>query len=195
MLTLYYSPHATSVDNEARRASGHADVPLSTPGLLQARELGQHYLTYDLDAVFCSDLQRASETARLAFSARNLPIVPDTRLRECDYGKLTQCSTDQIDEAFIRHISQPFPDGQSVLMVVEGIGAFLREVLDKHAGKTVVVIGHRATRYGIAYWSGHSSLEEIVETPWEWLAVPIWHYEFNADHLNRPLLIYKSRKL
>ena len=111
MLTLFYSPHAISVDNEARRASGHADVPLSTPGIQQARELGQHYLAHDLDAVFCSDLQRASETARLAFSARNLPIVRDTCLRECDYGKLTQCSTDQIDKAFIRHVSQPFPDG------------------------------------------------------------------------------------
>ena len=144
MLPLYYSPHATSVDNEARRASGHADVPLSTPGIQQARELGQQYLAHDLDAVFCSDLQRASETARLAFSARNLPIVRDTRLRECDYGKLTRCSTDQIDKAFIRHISQPFPDGQSVLMVVERIGAFLREVLNNHAGKTVVVIDRKS---------------------------------------------------
>ena len=65
--------------------------------------------------------------------------------------------------------------------------------LNNHAGKTVVVIGHRATRYGLAYWSGHLSLEEIVATPWEWLTVPIWRYEFNADQLRRPLTIYSSR--
>ncbi len=42
MLTLFYSPHMTNVDNEAGRASGHADVPLSALGRQQAQELGQH---------------------------------------------------------------------------------------------------------------------------------------------------------
>ena len=32
MLTVLYSPHMTSLDNEVRRASGHADVPLSPLG-------------------------------------------------------------------------------------------------------------------------------------------------------------------
>ncbi|HLZ58333.1 MAG TPA: histidine phosphatase family protein [Ktedonosporobacter sp.] len=43
MLTLFYSPHMTSIDNEAGRASGHADVPLSETGQQRARELAQHY--------------------------------------------------------------------------------------------------------------------------------------------------------
>lgn len=56
MLTVYYSPHATSVDNEAGRASGHNDVPLSELGREQAQELGRHYATKSLDAVFCSEI-------------------------------------------------------------------------------------------------------------------------------------------
>ncbi len=59
MLTIFYSPHMTSIDNEAGRASGHADVPLSANGRQLAQELGQHYAAEILDAVFCSDLQRA----------------------------------------------------------------------------------------------------------------------------------------
>lgn len=43
MLTLFYSPHMTSIDNETGRASGHADVPLSASGRTLALELGQHY--------------------------------------------------------------------------------------------------------------------------------------------------------
>jgi broad specificity phosphatase PhoE len=66
VLTLFYSPHATSVDNEAGRASGHADVPLSAIGRRQAHELGQHYTMEALHAVFCSDLQRAHATAEIA---------------------------------------------------------------------------------------------------------------------------------
>ncbi|HEU5369886.1 MAG TPA: histidine phosphatase family protein, partial [Ktedonobacterales bacterium] len=63
MLTLFYSPHMTSVDNVARRASGHADVALAASGQQQARELGQHYAAEALNAVFYSDLQRAAATA------------------------------------------------------------------------------------------------------------------------------------
>ena len=42
MLTILYTPHATSVDNEAKRASGHADVALSAVGLEQAQRRALH---------------------------------------------------------------------------------------------------------------------------------------------------------
>jgi broad specificity phosphatase PhoE len=119
MLTVLYSPHMTSLDNEARRASGHADVPLSPLGRQQAQELGQHYASVALDAIFCSDLQRATTTARLAFAGRDVPLVPDARLRECDYGDLTRSPVAQVEEEFPRRIREPFPHGESVLMVVE----------------------------------------------------------------------------
>jgi broad specificity phosphatase PhoE len=185
MLTLFYSPHMTSLDNEAGRASGHTDVPLSAPGRKLAQELGQHYAKEALDAIFCSDLQRASTTAEIAFSGRDLPLVPDARLREYDYGDLTQYPTAQVEEEFPRRITRPFPHGESLLMVIERVGAFLRDVLHKYDGKRIVVIGHRATRYGLEYWCGDASLEEIVRTPWEWREIPIWHYELHAHNLER----------
>jgi len=185
MLTLFYSPHMTSVDNEAGRASGHADVLLSPPGRQRARELGQHYATYALDAVFCSDLRRASDTARIAFAERALPVVLDARLREYDYGDLTRYPVAQVEEEFARRIEEPFPHGESLLMVVQRVGAFLRDVLRGYDEKTVAVIGHRATRYALEYWCGDASLEDIVRTPWEWREVPIWRYELRAHHLER----------
>ena len=180
MLTLFFSPHLTSVDNEARRASGHADVPLAAVGREQARELGRHYVDKELDAVFCSDLQRASVTAEIAFSGRGLPIVPDARLREYDYGDMTRFPVAQVEAEFARRIREPFPGGESLLMVVQRVGAFLRETLREYDGKTIVVIGHRATRYGLEYWCNGASLDDIVRAPWPWLDVPIWHYELHA---------------
>src|SRR5258708_30254728 len=109
MLTLYYSPHMTSVDNETGRASGHADVPLSTLGRQQAQELGQHYATFSLDAISCSDLQRASTTAQIAFAGQALPLVADARLREYDYGDLTQYPIAQVEEEFPRRITATNP--------------------------------------------------------------------------------------
>lgn len=180
MLTLFYSPHMTSVDNEAKRASGHADVPLSAAGRQEAGEIGTYYKDYTLDAVFCSDLQRATVTAQIAFAERGVPIIPDARLRECDYGDLTQYPVEQIDKEFPRRITEPFPHGQSVLMVAQGIGTFLQDILQEYDGKTVVVIGHRATKYGIHYWFSDTSLADVVNAPWEWLEIPIWRYEFDA---------------
>ncbi len=64
MITLLYSPHMTSVDNEAGRASGHADVSLSAAGVEQAKALGRAYASEAIDVVYCSDLQRATTLER-----------------------------------------------------------------------------------------------------------------------------------
>ncbi len=177
VLTLYYSPHMTSIDNEAGRASGHADVLLSARGRQQARELGQHYAAEALAAVFCSDLQRAAETARIAFAERSRPIIPDARLREYDYGDLTQWPIAQVEAEFTRRVTELFPGGESLRHVVQRMGAFLHDAVRTYQGKAIVVIGHRATRYGLEYWCTHRPLDDIVWTPWEWREVPIWRYK------------------
>jgi broad specificity phosphatase PhoE len=194
MLTLFYSPHMTSIDNETGRASGHADVPLSTNGRQQAQELRQHYAAEAIDAVFCSDLQRALTTAQIAFSSRTLPLVPDARLREYDYGDLTQYPVAQVEKEFSQRITETFPHGESLLMVVQRVGAFLRDVLQQYEGETVVVIGHRATRYALEYWCDNASLEEIVATPWEWREIPIWRYELHAHTFDRRSVARKENQ-
>jgi broad specificity phosphatase PhoE len=184
MLTVFYSPHSTSIDNEAGRASGHADVPLSALGRQQAQQLGENYAAQAIDAVFCSDLQRAYTTAEIAFSARRLPIICDARLREFDFGKLTQHPPAELH--LEQHITEPFPDGESIIMAVQRVGDFLQEVLRSYEGKTIVVIDHVATRYGLEYWSGQASLEDIVHTRWGWRDVPIWRYELTHPLRSSP---------
>ncbi len=177
MLMVYYSPHAESTDNAAGRASGHADVPLSTKGMEMARELGVHYAAQRLDAVFCSDLQRAYTTSTIAFAARNIPIYRDARLREFDYGQRTQCPRSEL--ALESHLTEPFPGGESITTAVERVGDFLREIISEYDGKTIAVIGHVATKYGLTYWSGDESLDAIVNANWEWRDIPIWHFEID----------------
>ena len=182
MITLYYSPHATSVDNEAGRASGHADVPLAPIGEAQARQLGRHYASYAIDAVVASDLQRAATTAALAFGGRGIPIRLDRRLRECDYGEMTQCPPARLAE--LQHITTPYPGGENWLMAAQRVGACLRDLFPAYEGETVVIIGHKATKYGIEYWSGDAPFETIIRKQWEWREVPIWRYDLHAATLD-----------
>lgn len=177
MLKVFFSPHSHSTDNASRRASGHADVPLSSYGEQVAEQLGKYYEQKPLDAVFCSDLQRAHKTGQIAFSDLDIPIIPDSRLREFDYGKLTQCPTEEL--ALETRINDPFPDGESISMAVQRVGDFLQEVVQAYDSKTIAIIGHVATKYGLEYWSSMSSLEDIVHAPWEWRDIPIWDYQID----------------
>ncbi|MBZ0290757.1 MAG: histidine phosphatase family protein, partial [Anaerolineae bacterium] len=102
----------------------------------------------------------------------------------CDYGEWTQ--RPRAEMKFEEHLTEPFPGGESIVMVAERVRSFLGEMLAEYDGKTVVVIAHSATKHAIEFWSGTASLEAVVRTPWEWRDIPIWRYEFTRPLRNPP---------
>lgn len=174
MVTIIFESHSTTLDNEVHLASGHNDIALSPLGEKQAKELGERYVGKNLDAIFCSDLQRSFKTAEIAFRDRNIPIIQDKRLRECDYGDLTKHLSSKVDPEKINRIKVPFPNGESYEQTSERMKEFLQDLLKNYDEKTVMIIGHRATQYGLEHWIKGLSLEEIISTPWSWQ--PGWEY-------------------
>jgi len=85
---IVFETHSMSEDNERGIATGCLPGRLSGRGRSLARELGARRRDDGLAAVFTSDLARAVETAAIAFAGSSLPVHPDPRLRECDYGDL-----------------------------------------------------------------------------------------------------------
>jgi probable phosphoglycerate mutase len=173
-VVVVFETHATSLDNEAGLASGWFDVALSVTGETQARELGARRRGDDLAAVFCSDLIRAFRTAEIAFGDRALPIVRDARLRECDYGSLTRHPVSEIEACRAVHMAAPFPDGESYEQVTTRVSAWLAEARTTFAGRTVLVIGHRATFYALEHLLRHVPLRNAVSSNWQWQ--PRWTY-------------------
>lgn len=174
MITLIFETHSTSFDNEAGLASGHNDVALSPAGIAQAKSLGARYANQQLAAIYCSDMQRAYKTAEIAFGDR-FPIVRDARLRECNYGTYTQQPADIVKEMKPKCITQRFPEGESYEETTARVVACLREIAAQHQdGETVMLIGHRATQYGIEHLINGISVAEAVSAPWQWQ--PGWHY-------------------
>jgi broad specificity phosphatase PhoE len=112
MITLIFEAHGTTFDNEAHLASGHNDIPLSPLGEQQSKEMGERYKDDNFDAIFCSDLQRAYKSAEIGFGNK-WQIVKDVRLRECDYGDLTQHPSEEVDEEKPKRLHTPFPNGES----------------------------------------------------------------------------------
>ncbi len=173
-LVLLFETHATSLDNEAGLASGWFDVALSPSGEEQARALGVRRRDDDLAAVFCSDLSRSFRTAEIAFGDRQVSILRDARLRECDYGALNRRPASEIEERRATCIDTPFPDGESYHQVVDRVSAWLSETAGAFAGRTVLVIGHRATFFALEHLIGKVPLLDAVTSPWQWR--PGWTY-------------------
>jgi broad specificity phosphatase PhoE len=117
-LTLTYETHSITEDNENGIATGWLPGKLSAHGRSLAVELGVRRQNDNLDAVFTSDLDRAVQTARLAFSGRDIPIIADERLRECNYGELNGCPVTELAAVRRQHLDTPFPGGQSYADVV-----------------------------------------------------------------------------
>lgn len=170
---IIFEAHGTTYDNEAHRASGHFDVGLSPLGVQQSKEMGERYMDEHFDAIFCSDLQRSYKSAEIAFGDK-FPIIKDAHLRECDYGDLTQHPSEEVDAEKPKRIKVPFPNGESYEETSARMKAFLQDLLRDYNGKRVMIIGHRATQYGLERWIKGLPLEQVVPAPWRWQ--PGWTY-------------------
>lgn len=174
LVTLVFEAHGTTFDNEAHLSSGWNDVALSPLGERQSREMGERYKDDHFDAIFCSDLQRAYKSAEIGFGTK-WPIIKDARLRECNYGDFTQKPSEIVDAQKPLRITEPFPNGESYMQTTERMKSFLEDLKRDYAGKRVMVIGHRATQYGIENVINGVPLETLVATHFKWQ--PGWKYE------------------
>lgn len=174
MVTIIFESHGTTFDNENHVASGHFDAELSPLGENQAKELGTRYKNKNFDVIFCSDLQRSYKTGELAFKNRCFPLIKDKRIRECNYGNFTQYPSSEVEKEKAKRITIPFPDGESYQQTAKRMKDFLRDLLKNYDGKKVMIIGHRATWYGLEHLVNRVSLEKLIGSTWKWQ--PGWKY-------------------
>ncbi len=179
MITLIFEAHGTTFDNEQHLSSGWNDVELSSLGIKQSKEMGIRYAHIHLDAIFCSDLKRSIDSTTIAFEGRNIKIIVDQRLRECNYGDFTQHPSAEVDKEKPKRIATPFPKGESYEQCADRMKLFLHDIQKNYEGKTVMIIGHRATQYSLEHWINHIPLKTIIPALWKWQ--PGWKYGMNDD--------------
>ena len=164
MVEILFESHGTTYDNEQGLSSGHFDVEFSELGAEQSKQLGERRKDENFDAIFCSDLKRAYKTAEIAFG-NSFPVIKDSRLRECNYGDLTRHPSEEVEGQRLQRINRPFPSGESYEECAGRMKSFLEELLKNYDGKKVMIIGHRATQYGLEHWikglSGRNNLNSL----------------------------------
>ena len=174
VITIVFETHAISEDNERGAASGWAHSRLSAEGRRGARELGERRRDDGIAAVFSSDLRRAVETAEVAFSGSDVPVLLDWRLRECDYGDHTRAPATEHIRDRARFLDTPYPGGESWQQAVDRVGRFLHDLPLRWQDRRVLVIGHVATRWALDHHIGGVPLETLATRDFAWQ--PGWEY-------------------
>ncbi|MBQ8584372.1 MAG: histidine phosphatase family protein [Clostridia bacterium] len=83
---LIFQRHGESYGNRYGVMSGQTDVPLTERGVLQAETASRAFASEPLDAVYASDLVRASTTAKYHADLRGLPLHKNAGFREIHVG-------------------------------------------------------------------------------------------------------------
>ena len=172
-MKIYFAAHSTTKDNEAHLSSGWKDIELSDLGIQQSKEMGERFKDIKLDLICCSDLKRAVDTVKIAFGDK-IPVVIDKRLRELNYGDFNGKPSKIVGPMKKERIKEPFPNGESYEQTTIRVHAFFRELKKNHSEKTVLVVGHRTTQFGLDTLVEGKALEDCLSVPFKWQ--PYWEY-------------------
>lgn len=123
MLKIIYFVHGTTTDNASKLCSGWKEAMLNDLGREQAKNLGNVSRERGdiFDVMFTSDLKRAVESSKIAFP--DIEKIIDSRLRECNYGKLDGLHKSLV--IYEEHIDEAFPDGESLKDVEKRMREFI----------------------------------------------------------------------
>jgi broad specificity phosphatase PhoE len=177
-IKITYFVHGTTTDNEKEISSGWKDVELSELGIKQSIALKEQTKDKNFDVVFCSDLQRAHNSAKLAWDGI-YPIIPDARLRECNYGKLNGASSAIVEPMQEEEcITNRFPEGESYEDVKARIADFLEFLKKNYDGKNVAIVAHKAPQLSLDVLIKGKTWKQALAEDWRKTKAwkPGWEY-------------------
>ena len=174
---ITYFVHGTTVDNENGISSGWSDTELSELGKKQSIELREQTKDRNFDVVFCSDLKRAHESAKLTWEGA-YTIIPDKRLRECNYGKFNGQPSSVVEPMQEKMVTEKFPEGESYEDVKTRVADFLKFLKQNYDGKHVAIVAHKAPQLALEVLLKGKTWEQAFTDDWRKTRAwqPGWEY-------------------
>lgn len=173
--------HGQSEWNAVGRWQGQADPPLSDVGRRQARSAARSLGA--VDAVFASDLQRATETAAIIAGELGVgPVVVDPDLRERDAGEWSGLTRAEIDDRYPGYLGaapgfgpgherRP-PGWEADDSVRERALRALRRIAAAVGGGDVLAVTHGGLIYVLEHHLGHEGpVARLANGAGRWVVV------------------------
>jgi len=142
--------HGKTKLNSTQRYWGRTDVELSTAGLRQAERLRDRLAGERIDAIYSSDLKRASKTAKVIASPHQVDVVPCVELREIDFGSIEGLTYEEICQLYPevaklwaeRDPKPKYPGGESRDEFDNRVAKFLDKLKKHEAEETLLIVAH-----------------------------------------------------
>ena len=153
MTTIFLARHGESETNHQSLITGQLDPGLSARGHGQSEALAQCLAGETLAAIYTSALQRTVQTAQPTAAAQQLPIVSLPALNEIHLGVLQGRYRDERDPQaqalWTQWQADPWnyrvPQGETFGELAHRAVQALDELLQRHPGQRILIVGHRAT--------------------------------------------------
>ena len=129
--------HGTTLANQTRTLQGHSAAELAPEGRAQARQLGEYLAGREISfaALVASDLPRAWETASLLGQTLSLEVVPEPRLRECDFGEWVGLTYEEHEVRLAAAGGEPYqvvaPGGESPAQMARRVRAAFDDWIER----------------------------------------------------------------
>ena len=161
MSTWYLVRHGETEWNRTGRMQGHTGVPLSAEGRRQATRLGERLRSVDFAAVYCSDLPRAAETARIIAADRDLAISDESDLREFSYGEWEGLTLEEVETRYPGVLAERIeaggnlgwtaPGGESAIDAIRRVRRFtMRASESLDPGENILLVAHGGSLRALA---------------------------------------------
>jgi broad specificity phosphatase PhoE len=147
---MFLARHGETVWHDGNRYAGRSDIALTPLGHRQAERLAAWAVAAGLDAVWCSSLARARETAVPAALATGVELQIDARLREVDFGRAEGLTVADMEKRFPEAlaafqadpVANHLPGGEDPRAAVLRGVACLDDIAAAHPRGRVLVVAH-----------------------------------------------------
>lgn len=182
LTTIYIVRHGESEENinvEKRNVfQPHfrdLESPLTKLGTLQAKKRAESLNNIKFDAIFSSDLARASQTAQIIALEKKLAVQTTKALREIwhyRFNKLLETkSKEQIQEEMREELQKLDEKGkmqykydqtlESTEEAATRLLTFIREVAVAYPGKTILIVNHAVNMRALLTHLGFAKYDEL----------------------------------
>ena len=147
---LYLIRHGETDSNKCFRFQGQTDIELNANGRQQAEMLAEHFKNIPLDAVYCSSLKRARQTAGPLAKTHGLEVQPVDAIKEIAFGEWEGLTFDEINAKGLGQVDEFFknpglcqvPGGENFTAVAARVEPFFKECLKLMDEKDIAVVSH-----------------------------------------------------
>ena len=150
IVRICFVRHGETDWNLALRLQGQRDLPLNARGLEQAAGTLRYFSRLRIDALYCSDLLRARQTALALAETQGVQLNLEPALRERHFGRCEGLTVDEIarssaEDALALKVRDPdyvLPGGESLRQHQERVLECIDRLAAAHAGQNIVVVTH-----------------------------------------------------